>query len=174
MSADTNKSIPIEHCLVRYEEIEARKAHFRPRDMVLPRFERERFTILGRPGESNNPALAALANEHFTMVCIRAEPGKGFASHSHDTAEAFVVMAGQWECVIGDESVIVGPFDTVVVPEGVFQSLTNIGDVTGVTMAINAGGAGAPIRLDPKVLKELASAGVDVSSDVEFPPGAKN
>lgn len=60
--------------------------------MALPRFERERFTIMGRPGESKNPAWVALANEHFTVVCIRAEPRKGFASHSHDTEEAFDVI----------------------------------------------------------------------------------
>ena len=164
--------INLEEHVVRWGEIAKRKSPFRPRDMQLPRFERERYVVLGRPHEATPGGPRTIENDHFTMVCITAEPGKGFASHAHSTVESFIVLSGHFRCTSGDQSVEVGPWDVVHVPPDLFHDLVNIGSETGVVMAINAGKHGAPITLDPKVLKELEAIGRKPESAVELPPHA--
>jgi len=165
-----SEAINLEEHVVRWRDIAKRKSPFRPRDMALPQFERERYVVLGRPHEAPTGGPRTIENDHFTMVCITAEPGKGFASHAHATVESFIILAGTFRCTSGDQSVVVEPFDVVHVPPNLFHDLVNIGTETGVAMAINAGKHGAPISLSQDVLDQLAAIGKAPSSEVERPP----
>jgi len=88
-----SEAINLEEHVVRWRDIAKRKSPFRPRDMALPQFERERYVVLGRPHEAPTGGPRTIENDHFTMVCITAEPGKGFASHAHAT----VSLSSFWQ-----------------------------------------------------------------------------
>ena len=168
MTAPTAEDL--EANIIRFDGIDARKSHYRPRDMLLPRFERERFSVIGRPGEGSTNGKALGDVKAFSIVYLRVEPGKGLASHAHGSAEVFVVMSGQWEIDVEGTKTILNPCDVISVPPDLFHGARNIGTDTAVMMAINEGQTGAPIRLDPAILAELAAAG-HVVSDPEYPPG---
>lgn len=161
----------IEDLVIRFADLEQRRSHFRPRDMLLPRFERDRFSVVGRPGEGSTAGKRAAGVDAFSVVYIRCEPGKGIAGHAHDSAEVFIVMSGTWEVEADGATTTMGPWDIISVPRDAMHGVTNVGSEPAFLMAINAGGAGVPIRLDPAVLSEIRAAGHDVP-DVELPPGA--
>ena len=162
----------LESNIIRFNEIDGRKSHFRPRDMLLPRFERDRFSVIGRPAEGSTKGTALGDVKAFSIVYLRCEPGTGIGSHAHASAEVFVVMSGQWEMDVEGTKTIVNPFDVISVPPDLFHAATNVSDQTAVMMAINEGQTGTPIRLDPALLAELAAAG-HVVADPEYPPGLK-
>ena len=162
-------SAELEANIIRFAEIGDRKSHYRPRDMLLPRFERDRFSVIGRPGEGSTKGKALGDVKAFSIVYLRIEPGKGLASHAHASAEVFVVMSGQWEIDVEGTKTILGPMDVISVPPDLFHGARNIGTETAVMMAINEGQTGVPIRLDPAILAELATGG-HVVSDPDYPP----
>jgi quercetin dioxygenase-like cupin family protein len=161
----------LEANIIRFDAIGERRSPYRPRDMKLPRFERERYSIIGRPAEGSTKGKALGDVTAFSVVYLRCEPGKGLASHAHASAEVFVVMSGQWELDVEGTRTVLNPFDVISVPPDLFHGARNIGDAPGVMMAINEGQTGVPIRLDPAILAELAAAG-HVVSDPEYPPAA--
>jgi quercetin dioxygenase-like cupin family protein len=168
MSAPTSEEL--EANIIRFQDIGARKSHYRPRDMLLPRFERDRYSVIGRPGEGSTQGKALGDVKAFSIVYLRCEPGKGLASHAHASAEVFVVMSGQWEIDVEGTKTVLDPFDVISVPPDLFHGARNIGTGPAVMMAINEGQTGVPIRLDPAILAELGAAG-HVVADPEYPPG---
>jgi hypothetical protein len=48
----------LEANIIRFQDIDARAFHYRPRDMLLSRSERERFPVIGRPGEGSIKGIA--------------------------------------------------------------------------------------------------------------------
>lgn len=162
----------LEANIIRFQDIGARKSGYRPRDMLLPRFERERYAVIGRPAEGTNQGTALGGVKGFSVVYLRCAPGKGLGSHAHASAEVFVVMSGQWELDVEGSKTVLNPFDVISVPPNVFHGARNIGAEPAVMMAINEGQSGTPIRLDPALLAELAAAG-HVVADPEYPPGSK-
>ena len=166
-----NGADELENLIIRFKDIESRKSTFRPRDMLLERFDRERFSVVGRPGEGSSADKASGAIDAFSVVYVRCEPGKGLAAHAHDSSEVFIVLSSTWELSCGASRTQVEPFDVVSVPPGAMHGLVNVGTQTGVAMAINEGKAGVAIQLDPAILAELRANGHDVV-DPEYPPGS--
>ncbi len=162
----------LEDYIVRFGEIEQRKSHFRPRDMALARFERERYSIVGRPEEGSTQGKKTSENVPFSCVILKVEPGKGFASHAHETPEVFLFMSGTWELIVGDQKTVVGDWDVASVPALAWHSVKNLGSTTAWVFAINAGQAGAPSYLAPDVLDELKQLGHHFTG-AEYPPGAR-
>ena len=162
----------LESNIIRYTDIGARKSAYRPRDMLLPRFERDRYAVIGRPAEGTTTGTALGAVKAFSVVYLKCEPGKGLGSHAHASAEVFIVMCGQWEIDVQGTKTVLNPFDVISVPPDVFHSARNIGSEPALMMAINEGQTGTPISLDPALLAEIAAAGHTVS-DPEYPPGSK-
>lgn len=159
----------IENLIIRYKDLDTRQSSFRPRDMLIPRFDRERFSVIGRPGEGTASDKAAGAVSAFSVVYVRCGPGKGIARHAHDSSEVFIILSGSWELSCGEMTTRIEPFDVVSVPPQAMHGLVNVSNETGVAMAINEGKTGVPIQLAPEVLAELRSMG-HVLSDVEHPP----
>jgi len=170
MGRPTNPEL--EANIIRFDGIEARQSSFRPRDMLLPRYERERYSVIGRPAEGSTKGTALGDVKAFSMVYIRCEPGKGIGSHAHESAEVFVVMSGRWEIDVEGTKTVLNPFDVVSVPPDLFHEARNVGEEPAVLMALNEGQIGVPIRLDPKLLNEIRGAG-HVVSDPEYPPGPR-
>ena len=171
-AAETPDMGALEDYIVRFGEIEERRSDFRPRDMALERFERERFSIVGRAEEGSTKGKKTSENVPFSCVILKVEPGKGFASHAHETPEVFLFMSGKWELIVGDQQTTVDEWDVVSVPPHAFHSVKNLGSDTAWVFAINAGQAGAPTYLAPEVLEELQTLGHSFSG-AEYPPGAR-
>jgi quercetin dioxygenase-like cupin family protein len=161
----------LEDLIVRFDDLGSRRSSFRPRDMLLPRFERERYSVVGRPAEGTSADKRTGQVDAFSVVYVRCEPGKGIAPHAHDSSEVFIVLTGQWEVSCGDASTRLGPFDVISAPPDAMHGVVNVGDGPGILMAINEGKSGVPIRLAPEILAELAASGHEVT-DPEYPPGA--
>lgn len=160
---------PLEDLIIRFSDLESRRSAFRPRDMLLPRFERERFSVVGRPGEGTSAGKSTGDVSAFSIVYVRCEPGKGIAPHAHDSSEVFIILSGTWDVSCGEQQARLQPFDVISVPPGAMHGLVNVGSEPGVAMAINEGKTGVAIRLAPEILAELRANG-HALPDVEQPP----
>jgi len=140
----------------RFKDLQAFKVG--PPDRRLPRFERDRFSVVGRPDErpEGDPGLAL--NTGFNIGYIRCAPGKGHCSHSHPDSEVFIPMSGRWKITLeGVGDVFAEAWDVVAVPGGLFHSAVNVGDGDAYMMSVNAGQMTAGYRIAPEIEAELAS-----------------
>lgn len=161
----------IEAHVLRFSDIDQRESPYRPIDMLLERFERKRYAVLGRPSEQKGEITPLDQVEAFNITYLKCEPGKGLATHGHTTPEAFIVMAGKWKITLGvnaEQETILGPFDIISVPPNEMHGAEVIGDETGWMMTINAGHGGAKLFWPPDLVEELRATGADVS-EVEIP-----
>lgn len=66
----------------------------------------------------------------FSLAAARVEPGVTTERHSLDVDEWYVVRAGRGRMEVGERPGFeVGAGDTVVIPAGVAQRISNLGDV---------------------------------------------
>ncbi len=175
MSHDEGMQVDIERCIVRFDDIEARRSGYEPFDMRLERFARARYAVVGRPAEGTTAGTPLSAPTSFTVVYLKCEPGKGVGMHAHATAEVFIPMSGSWRVVVeGGVTTTLRAWDVLSVPPNVMHGLENVSDGPAFVMAINqadASAGGAPIRFDPALIQELRERGEDVS-EVEIPGGS--
>jgi mannose-6-phosphate isomerase-like protein (cupin superfamily) len=128
-----------------------------PPDRKLARFQRERYSVVGRPDERPKGDSGVALNAGFNIGYIRCESGKGHCSHSHPDFEVFIPMSGRWAISIeGTGDIIAEPWDVVAVPGGVFHSAVNISSDVGYMMSVNAGDMTAGYKIAPDVERELA------------------
>lgn len=146
-----------EKYVVRVKELQA--APSAPPDARLPRFERDRFMVLGRNSERRAGDTGPVLKTGINLAYLRCEPGKGFCSHKHPDWEIFVVLSGQWKVTAADTAVSVGPLDVVAVPGDVFHDAVNIGQEAAYVMSINMGTDTARYALHPAILEELGAPG---------------
>ncbi len=161
----------LEASVVRFRDLAKRKSPFRPKDMLLERFDRERYAVIGRPAEGSTTGSSAEVKA-FSVVYLRCEAGKGLAAHAHASSEVFIVMSGRWELDVQGTKTVLEPFDVVSVTPDAMHSARNISNGPAFMMTINEGQRGAPIRFDPAILAELRAAGHQVP-DLEYPPGPR-
>ena len=155
-----------ERQVIRFEDLNGRESPFHPFDMVLERFQRRRYAVVGRRTEKTATGSGPGEVDDFSVVYIAAAPGKGIGSHAHATPEVFIVMGGE-----SPAELEVGPWDVVAVPPDVFHSAVNIGETEGWILAINTGGDGAPIQWDPALIAEIRAQGLTVEA-TELPGAA--
>jgi mannose-6-phosphate isomerase-like protein (cupin superfamily) len=127
-----------------------------PPDARLPRFERDRFMVLGRKSERRAGDSGPVISTGINLAYLRCEPGKGFCSHQHPDWEIFVVLSGHWKVgVAGQGTVELGPLDVMAVPGDLFHDAMNVGPSAAYMMSINMGTDTAKYALDPAILLEL-------------------
>jgi quercetin dioxygenase-like cupin family protein len=127
-----------------------------PPDRRLARFERDRYSVVGRPDERPEGDTGVALDTGFNIGYIRCDSGKGHCSHSHPDFEVFIPMSGRWRISIeGIGDVIADPWDVIAVPPGSFHSAVNIGDSEGYMMSVNAGNMTAGFKIAPEVQAEL-------------------
>ena len=108
-------------------------------------------------------ATATETEGRFSLVDSTTAPGQGSPPHlQRDDAEAFYVLEGEYEFVLGDKSATHGPGSFVFVPRGTPHGFRNAGSVPARMLIINLPGG----------LHEnfFAEAGEPVADATSFPP----
>lgn len=147
--------------VVRFAELTP--ATKNPPDMKLARYRRERYQVVGRPGERLPGTAGAEVGADINFGYMRSPPGAGNCSHAHPRWEIFIPLSGRWRLAVEggplDDryELELGPLDMIVLPPDVFHEATNIGDEDGWMMSINPGVKGEPYRIHPDVIRELAA-----------------
>lgn len=105
---------------------------------------KENFTIIG-PGVSENPDQHVhIAEPHgFNIGGARQPPHCVNSQHSHDTAEVFVVLDGEWSFNLGetgdDARILLRAGDVISLPTNLFRGFENVGADTGFLWAVLGG-----------------------------------
>lgn len=139
----------IERHLLRFDELDGHESPWQPIDTMIPRFERKRYSVIGRPAEGTGQGKSVDDIEAFNVTYLKCEPGKGIGGHAHATPEVFIPMSGRWSVTLGPEGeqeTVMEPWDIISVPPGEMHGATNISDEVGWIMTINAGQGGAKIH----------------------------
>lgn len=88
-----------------------------------------------RPDKMGKADLAR--GEHLFAGLNAFEPGQEHEPHAHcDRDKVYVVLEGQGEVTVGDETSRVGPGDMALAPAGVTHSMRNVGQARLVTMVV--------------------------------------
>ncbi len=109
-------------------------------DCALPGHVRTLFSALG--GGADDEQLEGTAVEeavNYHIDFVKALPGNGAALHSHGSEETFVALTGRWEIYWGDDggqSVVLEPFDGIVVPDGVLRGFRNVSDAEAILLTV--------------------------------------
>jgi len=172
--------------LVRYRDLRPCTTAFV--DTRTPgRQKKENFTIIG-PGVAENPDQHVHINipHGFNIGGARQPPDCINSQHSHETAEVFVIHAGQWAFYLGpdceDGEVVLGPGDTISIPTHVFRGFKNVGDDTGYMFAVLGGDNPGHVMWAPYVFESAAEYGlilledgslVDTTKGESIPDGKK-
>lgn len=98
-------------------------------DCTLPGHKRTLFSALGQGADDEQlEGTAVEFAENFHIDFVKAGPDNGAALHSHGSEETFVALTGQWDVFWGDnaeQSIVLKPFDGIVVPGGVLRGFRN-------------------------------------------------
>ena len=145
--------------VIRFDDLAPLRAN--PADTLLPRYRRERFSVIGRADERapGSPGADVRANINFGF--IRCAPGCGNCSHKHPNWEIFIPMSGRWELVLegGQLSepgkLILEKWDVIVIPADTFHAATNVSGSEACLLSLNPGRKGAGYTLHPDVIDEL-------------------
>lgn len=165
MADDNAGNSDIERYMLRFAELADRQSPWQPIDTLIERFDRERYSVVGRPAEGTGQGKSVDEVDAFNMTYLRCDPGKGIGTHAHATPEVFIPMAGRWSITLGEnaeQEVIAEPWDVISVPPDAMHGAINISDQVGWLMTINAGHGGARIRWAAPLLDELRALGHDV------------
>lgn len=153
----------IQH-LVRYEELIPCTTAFI--DTRTPGSkEKENFTIIG-PGVAENPDQHVhITRSHgFNIGGARQPPHCINSQHSHETAEVFVVLQGDWVFTTGetgnDGRVALHPGDTISIPTHCFRGFENIGPETGFLFAVLGGDDPGRVTWAPYVFEQARDHGL--------------
>ncbi|MFE7083969.1 cupin domain-containing protein [Priestia megaterium] len=126
-------------------------------DEKLPNCKKKSYGIIG-PGMADNPTREPLvSNEHsFSLELIEAEPQQGFASYKQEKTQVLLAYKGKWKVSLGEpgneEDVILTERDLISVPVGMWRSITNIGEETGLLYIINGGDEKVNLEWSHKVI----------------------
>ncbi len=163
--------LDLEAHVLRFRDLAGRESSYRPIDMLLSRFERDRYPVIGRPAEQSGPGTPPGEVDGFNVTYLKCAPGKGIGTHAHATSEVFIVMTGRWSVTLGADAgqeTILEPWDIIAVPPNAMHGAVNIGAEDGWLMTINAGQSGAKLYWAPNLVEEIRSMGVTVE-ETEIP-----
>lgn len=133
-----------------------------PADIVVPRYERQRYSVIGRAEQrqAGEPGSAVTANVNFGY--LRCAGGKGNCSHKHPNWEIFIPMSGRWKMTLeggpldaGTHVLELGPWDLIVIPGETFHEAQNTSDSEAILMSLNPGVKAANYTVHPSVVEEI-------------------
>lgn len=132
-------------------------------DTVIPRYERDLFSILGKSVFEDPAMQPAIKIDHpFSVSIIKVDPGKGAGLHAHNTEEVFIPINGKLAVFWGDQGeneVVLGPLDTVTVPIHVMRGFRNADDKTIEVIAIVGGDGGGRLTWHDGLIAEAKEHG---------------
>ncbi len=130
--------------IIRFEELQKHPIPLMFIDSVLEGHQRLNFAVIG-DNASENPEFEPMlkAPHTFQIGMIYALPGNGAAYHAHDYVEVFMPLIGQsrfyWRnnCEGDSEGeAILGQFDLISFPPGLFHGFEVVGDEPGWIFAV--------------------------------------
>jgi quercetin dioxygenase-like cupin family protein len=145
--------------VIRFDELSALRSS--PPDVVLPRYHRDRFSVIGRANERGAHEAGTAVDADINFGYIRCAPGTGNCLHMHPNWEIFIPMSGRWRLTLeGGEldergALMLDPWDVIVVPSNTFHEATNVSDESACLLSLNPGSKGASYALHPSVIEEL-------------------
>ncbi|MEX0706684.1 MAG: cupin domain-containing protein [Woeseia sp.] len=164
MSSSNCPSSELQARLVRYDDLIPCRSAFI--DTRTPGSDhKENFTIIGHGVAENPEQHVHIDIPHgFNIGAARQPPGCVNSQHSHETAEVFVVHAGQWAFHFGANadgaSVELGPGDIISIPVGVFRGFSNIGKDIGFLFAVLGGDDPGRVTWAPYVFESAREHGL--------------
>ena len=150
---------PVGAFLVRFSEL--KQLQKSPADILLSRYQRERFSVIGRASERLPGTPGADVGANLNFGYIRCATGKGNCSHKHPNWEIFIPMSGKWKITLeggvldGRHELLVGPWDVVTIPGETYHEAVNVSDEQACLLSLNPGKEGATYTIHPNVLEEL-------------------
>lgn len=86
------------------------------------------------------PMNAGVGAKSTSVVYFELEPGRELGRHTDSAEEILVVLAGEVEATIGDETGHASEGDIVLVPEMMPHNVRNVGDVTARIVGVFSSG----------------------------------
>jgi uncharacterized RmlC-like cupin family protein len=109
-------------------------------DCSLPGHERTLYSALGHGADDEQLEGTAVEHaENFHIDYVKAAAGNGAALHSHGAEETFIALTGHWTVFCGnqgEESIVLNPFDGIVVPPGVLRGFTNTSESEATLLVV--------------------------------------
>jgi quercetin dioxygenase-like cupin family protein len=132
-------------------------------------------------------ATAAETEGMFSLVDTTTAPGQGTPPHlQRDDAEAFYVLEGEYEFILGEQTLTRGPGSFIFVPRGTPHGFRNAGAATARMLIINLPGglhenffaeAGEPVAsvstfpaMTPPDVPKIVAAGARYGIEMLPPP----
>jgi len=176
----------LEKRLIRYSDLIPCKAAFI--DAKTPGSDlKDNYSIIGGGvSESVHQKVNLSENHGFCVGAAGQPPRVKNSSHSHFTAEVFIVYSSAWRFYWNNDEkaeIILHPGDVISLPTNMFRGFENVGDEYGMIFSVlghdNAGGG---IEWLPRVLEEAKDFGlillengklVDTTIGEKVPEGLK-
>jgi quercetin dioxygenase-like cupin family protein len=115
-------------------------------DSVLPGHYRMNYAVIGDTASENPDYAPAITSPHkFQIGMFEAPPGNGPGWHTHTYVELFVPLTGEWKFVYGSDpddptedvvEVMLGPWDVISFPPGLYRRFENASDSNAVGFAV--------------------------------------
>jgi len=158
----------------RFQELQSSQRAFV--DALIPGFERDILSIIGRGVVEDKDLIPPITdNRDFNLGIIRCEPGKGSALHIHATLEVFFILTGKWAVQWQNRDgsmyeAILGQYDTVSVPIGLSRGFKNVGDESGMMLAIIGGTHPGKVLWPQETIDEAKKHGLefDIAGDLVY------
>lgn len=172
--------------LIRYEDLIPCKAAFI--DAKTPGSDlKDNYSIIGGGvSESIHQKVNLSENHGFCVGAAGQPPRVTNSSHSHFTAEVFIVHSSIWRFYWNNDekaAINLHPGDVISLPTNMFRGFENVGDEYGMIFSVlghdNAGGG---VEWLPKVIEEAKDHGlillengklVDTTIGEKVPKGSK-
>jgi quercetin dioxygenase-like cupin family protein len=115
-------------------------------DSVLPGHYRMNYSVIGDTASENPDFEPAITAPHrFQIGMFEAPPGNGPGWHTHTYCEMFVPLTGTWRFIYGSDpddsvndvtEVVLGPWDVISFPAGLWRRFENASDANAVGFAV--------------------------------------
>ncbi|MBM3516621.1 MAG: cupin domain-containing protein [Alphaproteobacteria bacterium] len=149
-------------CIARYKKLKPLPRGLA--DAVVPEYERELFTIIGKSifeDPDLRPPITAI--HPFSLGAARIPPGKGTGLHAHDTEEVLIPLNGKLTVMWGpngENQTVLEAWDVFSVPAGPMRSFRNDTEETVLLLAIVGGHDGGKLKWHQKVAEKARARGV--------------
>jgi quercetin dioxygenase-like cupin family protein len=172
--------------LIRYEDLIPCKAAFI--DAKTPGSNlKDNYSIIGGGvSESKHQKVNLSENHGFCVGAAGQPPRVKNSSHSHFTAEVFIVHSSVWRFYWNNDEkseIILHPGDVISLPTNMFRGFQNVGDEYGMIFSIlGHDDAGGGVVWLPRVIEEAKEYGlillengklVDTTIGEKVPEGLK-
>ena len=154
--------------IARFDDLAANSEAFV--DIRIPGNARDIYTVIGRGVSENEDFTVPIQARGFNMAFVRAPHDNGASLHYHDTIEVFMALQGEWEIfwknLEGDEhKAVLRPYDTISVPEGVSRGFRNLGDESGLMLAVLEGTDAGRVHWPPETVAEGRKYGLELDAE---------